>query len=233
MHGVNLETRAIRKRSNGRATARRIIEAAVNILREEGTQHVTTTRLAEASGIVQSGFYTHFQNTEEVIAIAADHTAKYLRDVIRSLQDELVALRGGTVAEVARHFVQVFELLLRDRHFTELYLQYRRSPSPLGEVLRRFESNATSDIADELAKVTHPEDPVQNVLDQQQAELILGYFSASMDILLRCDDPEARLENLAFQLALVTKLGVDFAYSSVDRQVYADRFSPDFLRLPD
>ncbi len=104
-------------------------------MREEGPEEVTTARLARASGVVQSGFYTHFKNVDEAIVVAAEHTGRRLRDVIRAWRADVIALGNLSVKQLAEHYAALIRLLLEERHFTELYLQYRRAPSALGDPL--------------------------------------------------------------------------------------------------
>ncbi len=95
---------SVRKRSNGLATHQKIVSAAVTIMREEGPAGVATARLAEASGIVQSGFYTHFKNVDEAIVAAAEHTGRRLRDIIKRWRMEIVALGDVTVQQLAEQY---------------------------------------------------------------------------------------------------------------------------------
>ena len=103
-------------------------------MREEGPEEVTTARLARASGVVQSGFYTHFKNVDEAIVVA-EHTGRRLRDVIRTWRADVIALGNLSVKQLAEHYAALIRLLLEERHFTELYLKYRRAPSALGDTL--------------------------------------------------------------------------------------------------
>ncbi len=204
----------VRKRSRGRATYRKIVEAALTIMREEGPEGVTTTRLAEASGIVQSGFYTHFSNVDEALTAAAEGTGQHLRALVDDWREEIVALDGGTVHQLAEHYERLLTLLLRDRPFTELYLQYRRAPTPLGETLRRFEKDVTEDVAAHLARLVRPDDPVPGAADTLQAELIMGFFLSVVDLALR-DASAARLRTLSLHLSVLTKASVEAGYGDV------------------
>ena len=205
----------VRKRSRGRATYQRIVEAALTIMREEGPGGVTTTRLAEASGIVQSGFYTHFGNVEEALIAAAENTGGHLRALFHAWRGEIVALEGGSVAQLAAHYERLLGLLLRDRPFTELYLQYRRAPTPLGETLRRFEGDVVGDVASHLARLMHPEDPSPREVDSSQAELIVGLFLSVLDVALR-EPGAARLSVLSLHLSVLTKAGVEVGYGDLE-----------------
>ena len=205
---------SVRKRSNGLATYHKIVSAAVSIMREEGPEEITTTRLAAASGIVQSGFYTHFRNVDEAVLAAAEHTGGRLRDVIRAWRAEIVPLGGGTVRQLAEHYAALIKLLLDERHFTELHLQYRRAPNALGEVLRWFEADVLRDISVHLGQIIHPSTPPRDV-DRQQAEQIVGMFWVAVDRALYAEgDPEG----LALQLAVLTKASVELGYGRPDEQ---------------
>ncbi len=206
-----------RKRRKGRVTSSRIVETAARILLEEGPQQITTGRLAEASGIVQSGFYTHFKNTEEVLIAAAEQIGTHLRKVAGEGQAQIVALQGGTVAQLAQHYANLFRLLLEDRHFTELFLQYRRAPTPLGQMLRGFERGITLDTAGFLAQMAR-QSPVPRPEDLELSESIIGMFWACMDALLSSEKGEVALEDIAMRLAVVSKISAELTYGNVDRK---------------
>ena len=210
-----MEGSSVRKRSNGLATYHKIVEATVTIMRQEGPGGVTTARLAHASGIVQSGFYTHFKNVDEAIVAAAEHSGQRLRDVIQTWRSETIALRNVSVRRLAEHYEALLELLLGERHFTELYLQYRRSPSTLGEVLRQFEADVLYDISVHLGETFHPSEPLREV-DRQQAEQIVGMFWVAVDRALYT--PEADPKTLALELAVLSKVSLELSYAEPDER---------------
>ena len=215
-----------RKRSNGLATHQKIVNAAVTIMREEGPTGVTTARLAEASGIVQSGFYTHFKNVDEAIVAAAEHTGQRLRDIIRRWRMEIVALGDVTVQQLAEHYASLIHLLLEERHFTELYLQYRRTPTSLGAVLRQFEVNVIADVGVHLEQMIPAEFRGSEDKDRQQAEQIVGMFWVALDRALYA---EGDIGSLALQLAVLTKASVELGYGEPDTQ-FLSRVSLSLLR---
>ncbi len=215
-----------RKRSNGLATHQKIVNAAVTIMREEGPTGVTTARLAEASGIVQSGFYTHFKNVDEAIVAAAEHTGRRLRDIIRRWRMEIVALGDVTVQQLAEHYASLIHLLLEERHFTELYLQYRRTPTSLGAVLRQFEVNVIADVGVHLEQMIPAEFRGSEDKDRQQAEQIVGMFWVALDRALYA---EGDIGSLALQLAVLTKASVELGYGEPNAQ-FLSRVSLSLLR---
>ena len=229
---MTVERVSVRKRSRGRATYQKIVEAALTIMREEGPEGVTTTRLAEASGIVQSGFYTHFSNVDEALIAAAEATGGRLRALFHDWREEIVALEGGSVAQLAAHYERLLGLLLRDRPFTELYLQYRRAPTPLGETLRRFEGDVVGDVASHLARLMHPEDEAPRGVDALQAELIVGLFLSALDVALR-EPGDARLKTLALHLSVLTKASVEVGYGDVEGSPLLHEAGLGLLEPPD
>ena len=217
---------SVRKRSNGLATHQKIVSAAVTIMREEGPAGVTTARLAEASGIVQSGFYTHFKNVDEAIVAAAEHTGQRLRDIIKQWRMEIVALGDVTVQQLAEHYASLIRLLLKERHFTELYLQYRRTPTSLGTALRQFEVNVIADVGVHLEQMIPAEFRGLKDKDRQQAEQIVGMFWVALDRALYA---EGDTESLALQLAVLTKASVELGYGEPDER-FLSRVSLGLLR---
>jgi len=56
-----------------------LIRATIQLVRERGARAVTTTSLAAAVGISQSGFYQHFENVDECLGAAAVTFAEEMR----------------------------------------------------------------------------------------------------------------------------------------------------------
>ncbi len=228
---ISSSPRPVRKRRRGQVTTRKIVDAAITLLLTEGLEAVTTSRLAQASGIVQSGFYTHFRSVDEVIAQAAERIGQHLRRAIHNLQQELVALRGGTVAELHDHYLRILRLLLtQDREFSVLFVQYRRSPSPLGDSLRRFERSLIRDTARALAPMTHPAQPAAGQRDLAQAESLFNLFWVEMDLLLQGRASEAALDRAALHLAILSKVSVEFNYRDFDRARLLRRHDLNVIR---
>jgi len=86
-----------------------IIEAGVRILREEGPDELTTTRIAEKAGVSVGSLYQYFPNKEAVLAAVYDRKTEIeleeSREWIGALKEKPLdeALREIVVRMVARH----------------------------------------------------------------------------------------------------------------------------------
>ncbi len=65
-----------------------IVNAAIDIIAEEGIQHLTTKELSRRIGITEPGLYRHFENKLAILVAILDHFAEWsaaiLRDIVES-----------------------------------------------------------------------------------------------------------------------------------------------------
>lgn len=129
------------------AARERLLAAAVNVLRRDGPGGLTTVSVTREAGIVQSGFYRHFKDVADCERAAAQRVAVEFRRVNRERRQRLLTANPTDRARTAVYYEDLLTTALgADRHFSELYLQYRRESSPLGKVARDFERAARKDI---------------------------------------------------------------------------------------
>ncbi|WP_027883489.1 TetR/AcrR family transcriptional regulator [Meiothermus rufus] len=83
-------------------TRERILQAAIELISREGLEAVSTTRLAQAAGVVQSGFYAHFTSLEECLVSAAEVVGGCIR-----------ALLGRSLGELRQAGAADFEGIVR------------------------------------------------------------------------------------------------------------------------
>ncbi|MGE0785470.1 MAG: TetR/AcrR family transcriptional regulator [Sandaracinaceae bacterium] len=134
-----------RKRKRSREQTRdRMLEAAVELLRNEGLPALTTVRVTKEAGIVQSGFYAHFKNPEHLQQELADRVGRELREQIA---EWMAALRVGPDdrASLAARYEEMLTLFREEREVIDLFLRYRRSPSQLGQVLGHLHTQLRAD----------------------------------------------------------------------------------------
>ncbi|MFK7984879.1 MAG: TetR/AcrR family transcriptional regulator [Sandaracinaceae bacterium] len=136
---------AERKRKRNREGTRdRMLEAAADLLRQEGLTSLTTVRITKEAGIVQSGFYAHFKNPEHLQQELAERAGRDLRERMALW---MAALRAGEsdLAALAKGYREVLGVFDADRALVDLFLRYRRSPSPLGIVLGHLHTQLRAD----------------------------------------------------------------------------------------
>ena len=121
-----------------------MLEAAAELLRQEGLTSLTTVRITKEAGIVQSGFYAHFKNPEHLQQELAERAGRDLRERMAAW---MAALRAGgsDLVSLQRGYREVLGVFSRDEGLIDLFLRYRRSPSPLGVVLGHLHTQLRAD----------------------------------------------------------------------------------------
>jgi len=121
-----------------------MLDAAVDLLRSEGLTSLTTVRVTREAGIVQSGFYAHFKNPEHLQQELAERVGTDLREHIASW---MAAMRAGSgdLIELGRRYEHVLVLFRDEKSLVDLFLRYRRSNSPLGQVLGHLHTQLRAD----------------------------------------------------------------------------------------
>lgn len=136
-----------------RTTRQSLVEAAVAVLRREGASAVTTQRLTEEVGIVQSGFYRHFANIDECLLAAGEEAGRKLRDAISEdrLRHGLAA--GDDPVALTEHLGMMLQITREDWPFIEFAGRFRHERTDLGRALARAWRGVEDDIAKHLVEV--------------------------------------------------------------------------------
>jgi AcrR family transcriptional regulator len=136
-------------------TRQRLIDAAIEILRHEGIEGLTTTRLANAAGITQPAFYVHFKNVDDCLRVTAEQLFERLNrlqaESRRKVYEGIKTVRDlGRADIVAAAFDESLKIAMAEPRFMELFLRYRRdTSSPLGESMRKAQEKVRRGIADD------------------------------------------------------------------------------------
>ncbi len=138
------------KRRDGEATRQRLIEAALALLEHEGIQAISTTRLTQAAGIVQSGFYAHFDRVETCLVAAVEQAGARIRiPLVTGLREVRVSGHGGGPPLLA-HYRRALELLESEGAFIRLFLRYQHDPSAVGQAMSAVRRRMVADVQDHL-----------------------------------------------------------------------------------
>jgi AcrR family transcriptional regulator len=197
-----------RRRGDRRTTRHRLLATAVRLLREEGETAVSTTRLTQEVGIVQSGFYSHFPSVDACLAEAAALVVAEIRDPVRQWMEEL---RHGesdapslVLERTAAHFGRVLGILEPRRPFLDLMERYRRAPGPVGAALAAVHAEIVGDVRAYLVRLWErdalPTGPVEVARIDFVAGLVVTLVIAAAEALGR--DPALRPEDAARALAV-------------------------------
>ncbi len=185
-----------------RTTRRRLLSAAVDLLREEGEAALSTTRLTQEVGIVQSGFYSHFPSVDACLAEAAALVVEEIRLPVRQWMEELRRQEPTEPAleRTTAHFVRVLGILEPRWPFLDLLERYRRAPGPLGEALAGMHAELVSDVRDYLTAIWAQEGLAADAARPDLlAPLIVAMVVAAADVVSH--DPDQSREAAAEALA--------------------------------
>jgi AcrR family transcriptional regulator len=123
-----------------------MLEAAVELLRTEGPGSLTTVRLTREAGIVQSGFYAHFKNPDHLQEELAEKKGQQLRE---SMARWMAALRSDPRTDLdalTARYREVLDLFEEESEVVDLFLRYRRTPTPLGAVMGHLHTQLRADV---------------------------------------------------------------------------------------
>src|SRR5688500_5115251 len=73
------ETPTRRQRGSREATRERLVQAAIDLIRQGGVGAVSTVSVTQVAGFAQSSFYMHFANVDECLNAAAEQIGEGLR----------------------------------------------------------------------------------------------------------------------------------------------------------
>lgn len=123
-----------RRRVNGEASERKILEAATQIAAERGYEGTSIGLVSERSGLPASSIYWHFKDKDALIAAVIDHS--FQAWLLNNEEED----RGGTVDEQLQTMVQhTADALRESSDFLRLGLMLtleRRAQEPTAR--RRF-----------------------------------------------------------------------------------------------
>jgi AcrR family transcriptional regulator len=190
-----VEVTAVRPpRGTREATRERLVQAAIDLIRQGGISAVSTVSVTQAAGFAQSSFYMHFANVDECLKAAAEQVGEHLRVFIAANRRETQD-RGEK-----EHFQTILSLFLQERQFAELLLRHRHDPSALGQVLGQIMEQIRTDLVADLWQLAQDmgvgEEDYDRVL--LQSEFILASVLAAGEALLagRVTNPTIVAEEL-------------------------------------
>lgn len=204
--GESTSERMPGRRGKQGETRAKLVEVTIDLIRREGLEAVTTTRITQEAGIAQPGFYAHFKNVEECLETAANEVGSALREQQRQVRartyERVRSVEDFSNIDVLRAlYDDLLCVILSEPAFTELFLRYRRDPSPLGRAMRRVMDRTREEITEDLWRVSKalgygPEHYPDVAL---YAELVLALYLGAVETLLdgRFRDRAFVVESLA------------------------------------
>lgn len=153
-------------------TRQRLIEAAIEVLDEEGPSALTTVRITQRAGVAQPTFYVHFRDLVSGLEVAAEHVTDTMLAGLRSVDPT----RSGTLREALE---RVLRGMLEDRRLTRIFLRHRRDAnSPFGVRFQRLLAGAREHVVD-VAKRSGAERP--DVVAGLVVALVIGTLEGVLD----------------------------------------------------
>ncbi|MGE6760251.1 TetR/AcrR family transcriptional regulator [Corallococcus interemptor] len=185
------------------STRRKLLDATIETLVEQGYARLTTVEVAKRAGVSQGALFTHFETKEELLAVAVEHLFP------RLIQDFLAGVgarpsgrdRVGAAVDMLWAAYQRPEL----QAAIELYVAARTSPDlqkalaavdgPHRQNLHRVARELFPDVA-----ATHPDfdDVVELALDAVQGAAVGGAARPEDPAHRRMLDTLARFMRVAF-----------------------------------
>ncbi len=169
-------------------TRQRLLDAAVELLLAEGSPGVTTVRLTERAGVVQSAFYNHFASVAECRAAALYEVERQIL-ALSSAVDVEVSVAGTTLIEdIERMLLGVFRQA-EERPALFAMLTHRRLEPEVDALIELV----TASVADDIRRAILAEDSRLRAMQAEVAELsaglVVGVVFAALDRVLAGADP--------------------------------------------
>lgn len=123
-------------------THRKLLDATIGIVREQGSGAVNTVRVTERAGVAQSVFYAHFGSVAECLTRAATDVVEHL-DALNAQVRAEQNLEAKTAEELldleamTDSFDRTLEIMAEHAEFYDIFIRFVRDPTPLGEPLRQ------------------------------------------------------------------------------------------------
>ena len=193
------------RQGRARQTVQRLLDAAAELVEEQGLESLTTNRIAERAGVNIASLYQYFPNKEAIVAALVE---SWLQDVTRLLGEVLVLKVDMPIEESTRLWCQaglmyfrqrpaLLALLLKVQQNPEQWPAVRQLEYRVMEIMRRFllprrDELATPDLdlaiqvaytASASLLIRQLADPMSYYRDEQLVEevvrLMTGYFNRS------------------------------------------------------
>ena len=183
-----VQTSRLTRKESTELTRRRLIDGAIEILRNHGVAAATTGRIASAAGLKQPSFYVHFADRDAVFEAAA---AEIGRRVIEMLKRQLTEFDPAHARRSIRGaYAAMTAAFLSEPELTRIFLRHRTDDGTvLGRKFRQLLDEARSEIVESLSRygVVLPRDTAEAHIELLVAGL-LGLLEALLAGRLRDQD---------------------------------------------
>lgn len=196
---------AIPRREKRAATRERLVQATIELLRQDGAAALNTVNITKRAGIAQSGFYLHFTNIDECKRAAAERVAEGIRRSVTKQRREIHKINSEDAQLLAAHLGKILDIFDTERKFAEIFLHNRHDRSPLGAVMRELYQQIHTDLAEDLQTVFFRRQKLSAAARERlflQAEIIFAAALTTGEALLenRISQPELAAQLLAVNI---------------------------------
>jgi AcrR family transcriptional regulator len=123
----------------------RLLEAAIEVLLDEGMAKFTSARIAEAAGMHKPAFYSVFKSADECLTAIASHVAATNVREVLAQQDKLIESPRGAAdtsqphpgQQVVAHMLQVVS---QQKSVYRLLRRFKDQDGPLGDAVREIDA---------------------------------------------------------------------------------------------
>ncbi|WP_208647256.1 TetR/AcrR family transcriptional regulator [Corallococcus interemptor] len=185
------------------STRRKLLDATIETLVEQGYARLTTVEVAKRAGVSQGALFTHFETKEELLAVAVEHLfPRLIQDFLAGVgarpsgRDRVGAAVDMLWAAYQRPELQAaIELYVAARTSPELQKALAAVDGPHRQNLHRVARELFPDVA-----ATHPDfdDVVELALDAVQGAAVGGAARPEDPAHRRMLDTLARFMRVAF-----------------------------------
>ncbi|WP_404368212.1 TetR/AcrR family transcriptional regulator [Corallococcus coralloides] len=185
------------------STRRKLLDATIEALVEQGYARLTTVEVAKRAGVSQGALFTHFETKEELLAVAVEHLfPRLIQDFLAGVgarpsgKDRVGAAVDMLWAAYQRPELQAaIELYVAARTSPELQKALAAVDGPHRQNMRRVARELFPDVA-----ATHPDfdDVVELALDAVQGAAVGGAARPEDPAHRRMLDTLARFMRVAF-----------------------------------
>jgi AcrR family transcriptional regulator len=132
-------------------TRQRLLDAAHELLVEEGHAGVVAARVSKRAGIAQSSFYAHFRDKDDLLRTLARETTDRLRRALRDAR--AFAAEEMTPDRVRDVFRISIDAMKAQPELFRLFARERQQGTPFGEYCRALYDEMRRDLAEDLMRI--------------------------------------------------------------------------------
>lgn len=164
-------------------TRQRLLDAAVALLLAEGTDGITTVRLTEQAGVVQSAFYNHFSSVAECREAALREVEQQILPLSGGISLELQA-EGTTAVEDAERILDAVFAVALDRPALFRMLTHRHHEPEIGAMIDNLMTSIRGDISGAILAETSRLNHLTEAEADTAAALVTNVVLAALDEVL-------------------------------------------------